>query len=199
MRNLLWLAAGAALIVGYAPRAAAQSYKTSGSPNAPITLEVYTDYECPHCKVFYLETVPSYITEFVNTGKGRLVHRDFPLPIHRFAVLAARYANAAGEIGKYDVVVNQIFKTQDTWSQNGNIDAEVMKVLAPGDMQKVRDLVKNDPKLDDTVRADVAMGQGTDHLTATPTLVIVYKGQRDVITGGMPWVTLKGYLNDKMK
>jgi protein-disulfide isomerase len=199
MRNLLWLAAVAALSIGNASPAAAQSYKTSGSPSAPLALEVYTDYECPHCKAFYEETIPSFIVEFVNTGKARLVHRDFPITsIHQYAGLAARYANAAGEIGKYDIVVNQLFRTQDEWGQNGNVDAAVMKVLPPGDMQKVRDMVKNDPKLDETVAKDVAMAANTDHLTGTPTLVIVYKGQRDVINGGVPYVTLKSYLNAKL-
>jgi protein-disulfide isomerase len=199
MRNLLWLAAVAALLMGNASPAAAQSYKTTGSPNAPIALEVYSDYQCPHCRAFYLETIPSYITEFVKTGKGRLVHRDFPIQsIHPFAGLAAMYANAAGELGHYDVVVDQLFKTQDEWGQNGNVDAEVMKVLAPGDMQKVRDMVKSDPKLNDSIAQDVALASA-DNLKATPTLVIVYKGKRDVITGGMPWVTLKSYLNDKLK
>jgi hypothetical protein len=37
-----------------------------------------------------------------------------------------------------------------------------------------------------------------DHLAATPTVVIVYKGKRDVITGGMPYSTLKSYLNAKL-
>jgi protein-disulfide isomerase len=173
------------------------NFKEIGSAKAPITVEIYADYECPHCRALYMEVVPSLIAEFVKTGKVRLIHRDFPLPMHKSAKLAARYANAAGEIGKYDAVANQIFQTQPDWSQNGNVDAAVAKVLSPAEMEKVRSLVKSDAQLDETVDRDVEMGI-KDHLAATPTVVIVYKGKRDVITGGMPYATLKSYLNAKL-
>ena len=52
-------------------------------------------------------------------------------------------------------------------------------------METVRGLVKDDPTLDDTVKQDVEAGVKKDHLTATPTIVIAYKGKRDVIAGGV--------------
>ena len=50
---------------------------------------------------------------------------------------------------------------------------------------------------DSTVR-DEAMGNNQDHLTQTPTIVIVAKGKREVIPGGMPYLILKQYLNQKL-
>jgi protein-disulfide isomerase len=181
-----------------AAAAPVKNFHESGSPSAPLTLELYTDYECPACREFYLSTLPSLMTDFVKTGKVRLVHRDFPLPQHQFSKLATRYANAAGTNGKYDIVATQLFQTQPIWEQNGNIDVEISKVLAPADMQKVRDLVKNDAHLDDSVAKDVAMGQNDVHLQVTPTLVIIAKGKNDVIGGGMPYNILKSYLNKKL-
>lgn len=174
-----------------------KNFKESGSPTAPITIELYTDYECPACRALYLDTLPSLNADFVATGKVHLLHRDYPLPQHQFSKLAARYANAAGTIGKYDVVANQIFVTQPQWAENGNVDAEVAKVLTPAEMEKVRALVKTDSHLDDSVSKDVAMGN-QDHLNQTPTIVIVAKGKRDVIGGGMPYSILKQYLNQKL-
>jgi hypothetical protein len=57
--------------------------------------------------------------------------------------------------------------------------------------------MKTDTHLDDTVTTDVAMGN-QDHLSQTPTIVIVSKGKRDVIGGGMPFMILKQYLNQKL-
>lgn len=176
---------------------AKNSFKVSGSPAARVQIELYTDFQCPHCREFYLDTLPSLIAQYVKTGKVRLVHRDFPLPSFQFSRLAARYANAAGELGKYDIVANQIFQTQPEWSQNGNVDAEVAKVLSPADMKKVREMAKNDPRLDDTVAADVAAGN-KDNLNQTPTIVIVSKGKRDVIPGAVPFAVLKSYLDKKL-
>jgi protein-disulfide isomerase len=178
--------------------AVVKNFKESGSPTAPITIEVYTDYECPACRELYLNTLPPLTTDFVATGKVRLIHRDYPLPQHQYSKLATKYANAAGQIGKYDLVANQLFQTQPEWSQSGNVDGTVAKILSPADMQKVRDLVKTDTKLDDSVTKDVAMGN-QDHLTQTPTIEITSNGKREQISGGMPYSILKSYLNKKLE
>ncbi len=170
------------------------NFKESGSPNARITCEIYSDYECPMCAVLFRDLVPLLVNEFVQTGKMKLVHRDFPLPQHPYARMAARYANAAGELGYYDVVVAQIFRTQDIWNKNGDIDTQVAQVLPPGLMQKVRQMVKSDPSLDATVALDVAMGQ-RDELKQTPTLVIVGNGKRQALPGVPSYNILKAYLD----
>jgi protein-disulfide isomerase len=175
----------------------AKNFKLSGSPSAPITVELYTDYECPSCRTLYMEILPALEAQYVATGKVQLLHRDFPLPQHQFARLATKYANAAGQIGRYELVASQLFKTQPEWSQNGNVDATVAKVLPPGDMQKVRELVKSDTHLDDTVTADLAMG-ARDNLNQTPTMVIVNKGKRQKIDGPVPFNILKSYLDQML-
>jgi protein-disulfide isomerase len=179
---------------------AVTNFKVSGSPNAPITIDLYTDYQCPSCRVFYLNTLPLLMTDFVKTGKVRLIHRDFPLPMHQFGPTATLYANAAGEIGRYDLVAKQLFDTQAEWSQNGNVDAQVAKVLPPGEMQQVRQLVKDDPRLEETVKKDVAQGQ-LDNLTETPMIEISTRGgKREKIVGlaSMPYSVLKAYLQQKV-
>jgi protein-disulfide isomerase len=175
-----------------------KNFKESGSPTAPVTVEIYTDYQCPACRDLYMNTLPSLNVDFVATGKVHLLHRDYPLPQHQFSKLATRYANAAGMIGKYDIVANQIFVTQPEWEQNGNVDAAVAKVLAPADLEKVRAMVKTDTHLDDSVVQDVAMGNNQDRVNQTPTIVIVAKGKREPISGGMPYAILKQYLNQKL-
>jgi hypothetical protein len=49
--------------------------------------------------------------QYVSNGKVKLIHRDFPLRQHPWDSLAAWCANAAGELGQYDIAVNQIFRT----------------------------------------------------------------------------------------
>jgi protein-disulfide isomerase len=208
MRSLLiLLTAALPLLVAQTPPPAhkapimamsAANFKESGSSTAKVQIEIYTDYQCPACRDLYMNILPSLTKDYVQTGKVHLLHRDFPLAQHQFSPVATKYANAAGMIGKYDVVAAQIFKTQPEWEQNGNIDGEVAKVLSPADLQKVRDMVKaNPPALDDTVKADVAMGN-KDHLNQTPTLVIVANGKRDVIGGITPYPILKSYIDKKL-
>jgi protein-disulfide isomerase len=173
---------------------AMKNYKLAGATSAPLTIEVYTDYECPSCRNLYMQTIPQLMSQYVATGKVQILHRDFPLSMHQHSKLAARYANAAGQLGQYELVVNQIFKTQPEWAQNGNIDGQVAKVLDAATMQKVRELVKNDTHLDETVTADVAQGT-RDNLNQTPTMVFVSKGKRTKVDGFMPFGILKTYID----
>jgi protein-disulfide isomerase len=172
----------------------AVNFKEFGSSTASIVCEVYSDYECPTCALLYKETIPLLMEHYVLTGKVRLLHRDFPLVQHPYARLAARYANAAGTIGQYELVVNQLFQTQNLWSRDGSVDLQVAQVLPPGAIQKVRALVATDAHLDDTVMADLKMGEA-DHIDHTPTLVIVSGGKRQALPGAPPFAMLKTYLD----
>lgn len=170
-------------------------FKESGSASAPITCEIYSDYECPHCARLYFETIPQLVTEYVRTGRVRMIHRDFPLPTHPWARLAARYANAAGEIGQYELAVDRIFRTQSEWGKNGDVDRQLAQVLTPGDMERVRALVKDPARIDAGVDADLqrAIGAG---LNQTPTMVFTRQGRRVPIAGDVTFPVLRKFLDE---
>jgi protein-disulfide isomerase len=170
---------------------AARNFKESGSVLAPITCELYTDYQCPHCATVFLQTMPGFVAQYVTTGKVRLIHRDFPLQSHAHAAIAARYANAAGELGYYDVVINQIFRTQAIWAASGDVGTQVAQVLPP----KVMELVQNDSHLDDTVAADMAAGRQAG-LNQTPSMLVVYKGKSQMLAPIPPPELLKSYFDE---
>ena len=170
------------------------NFRETGSPNAPIVCEIYSDYECGRCARLFLETIPQLTEDYVRTGKVRLLHRDLPLAQHRYSLLAARYANAAGRIGKYELAVDRIFRTQQTWSRTGDLDGELAAALPPPDMAQVRDLVRNSPDLDQTVRDDMEMGR-IDQVTQTPTMVLVANGKRQILAPVPSYSLLKGYLD----
>jgi protein-disulfide isomerase len=178
-----------------APAKPVRNFKESGNVLAPVTCELFTDYECPYCATVFLQVIPGFVTDYVQTGKVKLVHRDFPLPQHRYAKLAARYANAAGVLGHYETVVTQIFRTQASWGTTGDIGPQVAQVLPRDVMEKVRNLVRNDAHLDDSVAADVAIGR-QDQLKQTPTMVVVYKGKRQLLAPIPPYELLKSYLDE---
>jgi len=185
------------VLVAQAAAVPVVNYKESGNPSAPVLCEIYTDYECPYCASFYTGVFPKFAAEFVKTGKVRVIHRDFPLPQHPFSKLAARYANAAGELGHYDEVVNQLFATQLEWASNGNIDTAVAHVLPPELMPKLRKLVEGDPKLDATVAGDLAM-VAREQINQTPTILFVYKGIRRKVAGQPSFDLLRKYVEEML-
>jgi protein-disulfide isomerase len=181
------------------PVVSAKNYKESGSASATVVCEIYSDFECPSCAVFYRDTYPQLESEYVKTGKVRILHRDFPLPQHRFAVPAARYSNAAGESGVYDAVFRRLFETQAEWGANGNIEGALAPVVSPELLARIRGLLAADPKIDESIALDKAAATA-DQINQTPTVVVVGPdGERHKIAGAQPFVTLSAYIDELLK
>ena len=81
----------AALLPALAAAPNVNKARAMGNPAAPITMELYSDFLCPHCKHLHEAILPSILTDFVNNGKAYLVFREFPLniPGHEHAREAA--------------------------------------------------------------------------------------------------------------
>src|SRR5579883_1487945 len=123
-----WAQAAPALTVG--PVTDVDPHKAFGSKNAPVIMEVFSDFQCPACRALYLNTNRQVMDNYVNTGKVYLIHRDFPLQMHAYSKVAAEYARAAAEIGKVEQVEQILFQTQDKWEQSGDVDGTVASVLS---------------------------------------------------------------------
>src|SRR5436309_1805038 len=89
---------------------------------AKVTVDVYSDFQCPHCKALAEQTLPRVKQEYALKDKIRLVHHDFPLPGHQYAKQAALFAAAADHVGKFEQVSDVLFKQQDTWGANGKVE-----------------------------------------------------------------------------
>ena len=194
MRNLIACLFVFAFIAGSAEQKSMPPGKTLGVSTAPITIEVFSDYECPHCKLLYEETLRPLMRDYVAKGKVYFIHRDYPLPQHVNARPAACLANASRYVNKYEDVCAALFRQQTVWSSNGNIEAAVATVLTPAELTKVRLLAK-DPKITAEMEADIALGQKL-HVTSTPTLVIAFKGHSNPISGPINYSFLRSYLDD---
>src|SRR5580658_2563430 len=117
-------------------------HKAFGSKSAPIVMEVFSDFQCPACKTLFTSTNRQLMDNYVSTGKVYLIHRDYPLPMHAYSRVAARYARAAAQIGKAESVEQGLFQTQEKWEASGDVDGTVAAALTPAEMAKVRALVK---------------------------------------------------------
>lgn len=85
-----------------------------GNPEATVTLTEYSDFQCPACGQFY-PIVKEILEEFGDDL--RFEYKHFPLvTIHRFAVPAAKAAEAAGQQGKFFEMHDKLFENQSTWS-----------------------------------------------------------------------------------
>ena len=87
-----------------------------GDPNAKITIIEFSDFQCPFCAKFHSDTLPLLMQNYINTGKAKLVYRDFPIEsIHPNAVPAAHASECADDQGKFWEMHDMIFENQRNW------------------------------------------------------------------------------------
>ncbi|MFB5605781.1 MAG: DsbA family protein [Nitrosarchaeum sp.] len=89
-----------------------------GNKDAPITIIEFSDFQCPFCARFHIQTLPSILEQYVETGKVKLVFRDFPIQnIHPNAMPAAVAAECANEQGKFWEYHDKLFDNQGVWDK----------------------------------------------------------------------------------
>ncbi|MCH7810373.1 MAG: DsbA family protein [Chloroflexi bacterium] len=94
----------AAYPVGYTP-------PVQGDPDAPVELVMWGDFQCPFCKRFEVETLPRIRSEYVDTGKVKLVWRNFE-HYGRESEDAAVAAYCAGEQGQFWEYHDTLYRVQ---------------------------------------------------------------------------------------
>jgi len=87
-----------------------------GSPDAPVEITEFADYQCPFCQTFATLQMPTIEERLIKTGRLRWRYRDFPLQQHPFSRLAAHSAACADEQGKYWEQHNRIYEGQADWA-----------------------------------------------------------------------------------
>jgi protein-disulfide isomerase len=151
-----------------------------GDPKAPIVLLEYASFTCPHCANFHTQVLPELKKRWIDTGKVKLVYRDFPLD--QVAAKAAQLAECAGK-DRYFAVIDLIFRGQATWAAGGDPIAELAKSLRIAGMgdNEVKACLANDAMANAVVN-DYRGGELLG-VNSTPTLFIngqMYRGTRSV-------------------
>ncbi len=211
VKGTLWIAAALVAALGIAAGAQAQrkarayvrlpkvtleqiqAGKTYGIKTAPIRIDAYTDFECPHCQDLYLNTLRPLINDYVSAGKVYLVDHDFPLPMHPYALKAAYYADAAAAIGRFPQVEQALFVHQAQWAETGKVEPIVAAALSPAHAKEVEELAHTQV-VQAAVHDDVNRGRALG-IDETPTMYITHDGHRTPIIGMVSYPILRQYLN----
>lgn len=149
-----------------------------GQAEAPITIIEYASLTCPHCASFHTELLPELKKEFIDTGKAKLIFRDFPLDQVAFAgAVLARCA--APE--KYFTYLNVLFAQQRQWATAKDPVASLKQIARLGGMPAEQfDKCLNDKALGDYILAQRLEGNQKFNVNSTPTLIINGKAESGV-------------------
>lgn len=171
-----------------------------GNEDAVVTVIVYADYQCPFCEKFFSDAEKKIRDEYVNTGKVKLVHRNYTF-IDRFpgatgdeSHLAAEAAECAREQGKFWDYHDALYveEGKDAKENNGNLNKALFMRLAQNlsldtnkfqtciDSRKYKTLIEND--------SEEAKNLGVE---STPTVYI----NNVQIRGAQPYAQFKAAID----
>jgi protein-disulfide isomerase len=164
-----------------------------GNPNAPVVIEVFSDFQCPGCKALHDYDLHRIMDDYVVPGKVYLIYRYFPLQAHRYGRLCAEYACAAARVGRYQKVADALFAEQAAILSGGNAEAVANSVLTPAEAATVKSLLAS-AEVQKEIDTDVAEAQAVP-VTLTPTLLVTANGKSQVLPGLQNYSLFKQYVD----
>ncbi|MEM4260377.1 MAG: thioredoxin domain-containing protein [Candidatus Woesearchaeota archaeon] len=162
---------------------------SKGKPDAPVTIIEFIDFQCPFCAKFYREAYKQILTQYVDTGKVKIVFKNFPLPFHENAEKAAKAAECANEQGKFWDMHDKLFENQNA------LDTDSLKKYAKEislDTNKFNSCLDSG-KYSERIANDLKIGQEIG-IQGTPGFLI--NGR--IISGAQPFENFKKIIEQEL-
>jgi protein-disulfide isomerase len=140
-----------------------------GKADAPVTIIEYASMTCPHCAHFHATTLPEIKTKYIDTGKARLILREFPFdPRAEAAFMLSRCSN-----DKYYAMADVLFKQQNNWARAEDAQSALLQIskLAGFSQESFTACLTNQKLLED-IRAVRTRGADEFKVDSTPTFFI---------------------------
>jgi protein-disulfide isomerase len=141
-----------------------------GKADAPITIVEYASLTCPHCRHFDQEVLPKLKAKWIDTGKAKLVFRDYPLD--EPALRAAMVARCAPP-DRYFGFIDAIFAGQEQWAVASDYKAALARIALLGGIGKEKFAACIDDKaMENKVIASRLVATQQLNVSSTPTFFI---------------------------
>ncbi len=155
--------------------------RSIGSADAPVTMIEYASLTCPHCASFHKDTLPKLKQAYIDTGKVRLIYRDFP--IDGLALKAAMLARCV-EPERYFGLLEVLFNGQDGWARAKDPIAALRRIGRLAGMGPEKsDACMTDKAIGDAILGTRLKASREHDVNTTPTFII--NGRK--VTGAQPY------------
>ena len=178
-----------------------KNVKTDGNPfigqvNAPVTIAFWSDFQCPYCKNFELNTLPDIIKNYVDTGKVKVIFMEFAF-LGDDSTTAALYSQSIWKLypSQYFAWRTAIYTAQDEEGNVGfgnaaSIDTLNATIVGIDAAKVAADVNTNKSVYQETLDADKAEA-GKVGADATPSFVIGTK----IIKGAYPYADFQAAID----
>ena len=171
-----------------------------GNEDANVTIYMFEDFECPFCQRFEQNAYKDIVSDYVETGKARIVWKDYPLPprIHPWAGPAAANMECVYRQDEeaFWTIKNKIFANQNSittenventivqWASEEGLNGEEIRSCA------AQEDVKNE------INSDMKEGGQL----GTPTVFISKTGETEYtkISGAQPYSVFQNAIEEKL-
>jgi protein-disulfide isomerase len=147
------------------------SERSFGHADAAATVIEYFSLTCTHCAAFARQVMPDITTKLIDTGKVRIVYRDFPLD--QVALTAAMVARALPP-ERYEPFISALFASQDRWAfaRGVNSTEELAKMAALAGLSRATfDATIADQGFRNAILAAQQQAETQYHIDSTPTFM----------------------------
>lgn len=161
-----------------------------GGRNAPLTLIEYASMSCPHCAEFHATTLQRLKEQYIDTGKVRLVFREFPLD--QAAVMGAVLARCAGP-ARFFPFLDVLFRSQAQWVTQPDLIGALTRLGELGGVSAAQfQACLADRELTNGIVQTRLNAEREYNVRSTPTFVIADR----VIEGALPYAQFKQVIDD---
>ena len=143
--------------------------KVLGAETAPVTMVEYASVTCGACAAFHTQTYPTLKSKYIDTGKVRLILREFPTQPAAVAIAGFMLARCAGD--NYYPMIDAIFGQQKSWTQDP-YQGFLRIARQAGFTQERFDTCLEDKKLAEQIQAVAERGNKEFNVDSTPTFFI---------------------------
>ena len=171
------------------PAAPGPDDRVLGRADAPVTIIEYASFTCPHCAEFDRVTLPEVKKNWIDTGKAKLVYRDFPLD---GVALKASVMTRCAPPDRFYSYVDTLFQSQDGWARSRDPEDALSHIAKLGGMSddQFKSCMK-DEKLSDSIADGAMKAQKEYGVNSTPTFFV--NGTK--VVGAVPYSDFEKALN----
>ncbi|MDZ7628091.1 MAG: DsbA family protein [Parvularculaceae bacterium] len=146
-----------------------------GKADAPVTLVEYASVTCPACAAFNTQIIPEVKTKYIDTGKVKLVYREFPTSPANYSIIGSVLARCAAEKSgseAYFLITDALFRNQQTWVTK-EARAELIKIISQAGMDEAAlDACVARKELVEIINSNATAASDKYKVTGTPTFFL---------------------------
>ena len=152
-----------------------------GKEDAPVTIIEYASLTCSHCATFHQKTLPVIKKKYIETGKVKMIFRDFPFD--RLGLAAAQLARCVPE-KRYFGFLDVLFSQQESWARASDPLGALMKLARLAGLSKgAADACLANQNLVDEILKRRVFAEKQWKINSTPSFIV---GDKKVV-GNVPF------------